>query len=314
MRVLLRNAGKRFLFRSRLHKLSHSKDNFHILAYHMIAEHPNGFYPETSYEAFARQIEYLKRNYNVLSLEEIVRRASQMKSVRRCVAVTFDDGFRDNYEKAYPVLKQLQLPATIFLTTGCIEKAEIPWFIRFRSLFLNTRKDRLEIELGGGVEAFSMPGRNERLAVSDRVMGYLQTCSNERRISILELLPSLLGIAPAREMTSPMLTWDQIREMSGNGISFGAHTVTHPVLSRINPNSLLCEIQSSRDTIENKARCPVKTFAYPFGRKEHYPRETPSLLRCLGFLCAVTTEPGVNSSASDPYELKRSGPWELSLL
>jgi peptidoglycan/xylan/chitin deacetylase (PgdA/CDA1 family) len=108
-----------------------------------------------------------------------------------------------------------------------------------------------------------------------------------------------------------MLSWEQVREMGRHGISFGAHTVTHPVLSRVDTDILRFEIETSRVEIEDKAALPVKTFAYPFGRKQHYPQSAPIILKSLGFACAVTTEPGSNGSDSKLYELKRSAPWDL---
>ena len=84
----------------------------------MIVDEPNGFYPETSTSDFEKQIFHLAKNYKIISLDKIVDRIKNRRSLRRCVAITFDDGFRDNYEIAYPILKKYNVPATIFLTTG----------------------------------------------------------------------------------------------------------------------------------------------------------------------------------------------------
>jgi len=110
----------------------------------MIVDKTNGFYPETSTSDFEKQIAHLARNYKIISLDEIVDRVKTKKSLRRCVAITFDDGFRDNYEKAYPILKKYNVPATIFLLTGCIQNGEAPWFIRFRHVFMKTQKEHFQ--------------------------------------------------------------------------------------------------------------------------------------------------------------------------
>lgn len=310
----LKSALKRFAFHCRLYKVRFLLNEFHILAYHMISDSPNGFYPEVSTRNFERQINHLKRNYHIISLEEIAERIRTGRTVRRCAAITFDDGFRDNYEKAYPILRRHQIPATIFLTTGCIDTGTLPWFIWFRFLFKNAARKRVNIELEGQTLSFSLEGPPEKRTASDQIMRYLQCCPDQERLSILNELPSMLGVESADSPRSLMLTWDQIREMSRSGINFGAHTITHPVLSRISPEMIRYEIEGSKTAIEEHIGRPVKTFAYPFGRKQHYPSDTPLLLRDLGFECAVTTEPGGNSGSDSVYELKRSGPWEISLV
>ncbi len=302
------------LLRSRLPRLTHLRNEFHILAYHMISDAPNGFFPEISLRNFVRQIQFLRSNYNVLPLEEIIGRLSRQESVRNCVAVTFDDGFRDNYEKAYPVLKKYGVPATIFLTTGFIEKGETPWFIKLRSVFMRTPKSRVDIDLGKQTVPLSLRTAAEKRAASDTVMHYLRTCPDRERLTILPTLPLLLGVDPSSTLEPQMLTWAQVNEMSQNGIQFGAHTVTHPVLSQVDAEVLQKEIADSKTMIEERTGRAVKSFAYPFGRTTHYPREAPALLKQLGFACAVTTEPGTNGLHAAPYELRRSLPWEVRWL
>jgi len=305
---------KKLVFGSRLHRLRFFRNECYILAYHMISDEPNGFFPESSLETFTKQIKYLIKNYRVLPLVEIAQRISGGKSVRRCAAVTFDDGFRDNYEKAFPILKQLEVPATIFLTTGFVESGQSPWFIEFRYLFMQTPKRHLEIELAGQTQSFSLANPLEKRSASDMLMNYMQSCPNEERLSILRHLPSILDVDLTDRLQSLMLTWDQIREMSQNGISFGAHTVTHPVLTRISPETLRREVSGSKATIEEKTGLSANVFAYPFGKRKHYPRSAPMILKDLGFLCAVTTEPGANSANTPIYELKRSHPMEMSFV
>jgi peptidoglycan/xylan/chitin deacetylase (PgdA/CDA1 family) len=297
-----------------LYKLRHILNDCYILVFHMISEEPNGFFPENSLHGYTKQLEYLRKNYDVISLEEVAKRISCGRSVRRCAAITFDDGFRDNYHRAYPLLKKFQVPATIFLTPDYIEKGEAPWFVKFRHYFMNTSKNRLELELGGQIASFSLRDPSEKRNASDKLMGYLQACPNEERLAILKDLPSLLAVDSARELQGLMLTWDQIREMSKNGIHFGAHTMTHPVLSQIGPEIMRYEIGASKEIIAEKIDRPINTFAYPFGRKDHYPPNAPKLLKELGFTCAVTTIPGTNSLNTHIYELKRSFPWEMAFI
>lgn len=300
-----------FLYKCKLHKLPLWNNKVYILAYHMISDKPNGFFPENSVADFLRQIKYLKKNYKIVNLEEIPQLLFKRNGPGRCVALTFDDGFKDNYLKAYTILKEYHIPATIFLTTGYIDKGEAPWFINFRSLFMHTRKERLEINLGAKLVVFSLKSLQQKRSASDCIMKHLQACSNDERLAMLDRLPSLLSIDSPFQSGPLMLSWKEIKEMSNYGITFGSHTVNHPVLSQIDNDLLRSEIACSKTVIENNIGKPVKTFAYPFGKKEHFPKHTSILLKELGFTCAVTTEPGANTSGTDIYQLKRSAPWEF---
>jgi peptidoglycan/xylan/chitin deacetylase (PgdA/CDA1 family) len=280
----------------------------------MIVNEPNGFYPQTSTRDFEKQIAHLARNYKVISLDEIVERVKKRNSLRSCVAITFDDGFRDNYENAYPILKKYNVPATIFLTTGYIEDGTAPWFIKLRYIFMKTEKNRFQFSLNDKTISLPMRTREEKFAASDRAMACLKACPDEERLALLDRLCEELEINDFRELNNLMLTWDQVKEMSENGISFGAHTVSHPVLSRIPMEKAEKEIRESKKTIEEKVGKSVASFAYPFGKKAQYSPAMFDMLSELGFKCAVTCENGVNDLDTNLFELRRSSPWEVTVL
>jgi hypothetical protein len=153
-----------------------------------------------------------------------------------------------------------------------------------------------------------------RKIASDQAMTALQECPGREREELFHQFAEALGINPLESAKGMMLTWEQIRKMSADQISFGAHTVTHPVLSRLDPAAIEDEISRSKKHIEMETGKAVKAFAYPFGKTRHFTPETPTILKRLGFLCAVTTERGTNTFQTDPYQLRRSNPWPLSLV
>jgi peptidoglycan/xylan/chitin deacetylase (PgdA/CDA1 family) len=277
----------------------------------MIVNEPNGFYPQTSTRDFEKQIAHLARNYKVISLDEIVERVKNRGSLRRCVAITFDDGFRDNYENAYPILKKYNVPATIFLTTGYIEDGTAPWFIKLRYIFMRTKKTHFQLRVNDASISLPMRTRQEKFAASDRAMACLKDCPDKERLPMLDRLCEELGVADFEELNDLMLTWDQIKEMSENGISFGAHTVSHPVLSRISLEMANKEIKASMETIQISINRPVTTFAYPFGKKSNYNNDVFQVLNELGFKCAVTTNIAPNTLDTELYELNRYFPWDV---
>ena len=280
----------------------------------MIVDEPNGFYPETSTVHFEKQIVHLAKNYKIISLDEIVKRVIKKRSLRRCIAITFDDGFRDNYENAYPILKRYNVPATIFLTTGYIENRTAPWFIKLRYIFMKTEQTHFELSHKGTTISCPMRTRNEKFAASGKAMTYLKNCPDEERLPLLDRLCEELELNECQGLDNLMLTWDQIKEMARHGISFGAHTVNHPILSRISIEMAKKEIQESKRTIEAIIGKPVTIFAYPFGKKSQYTPQIFPILQELQFKCAVTTESKSNTHSINLFELNRPVPWEFPVL
>ena len=110
-----------------------------------------------------------------------------------------------------------------------------------------------------------------------------------------------------------MLSWEEINEMAKNGISFGAHTVNHPILSNVPLSVAERELHESKNVIEAKTGRQVSVFAYPFGKKEHYNQTLYPLLKRLNFTCAVTTVESSNRHGVNLFSLSRNYPWELFL-
>ena len=280
----------------------------------MIVDEPNGFYPETSTRDFEKQIVHLARNYRVVSLDEIVDRVKNRRPLRRCVAITFDDGFRDNYENAYPILRKYNVPATIFLTTGYIDSGTAPWFIKLRYIFMQTTKTHFNLSHNGAIISHPMNTKDEKFAASDRAMAYLKDCHDQDRLPLIDRLCEELKVNDFQGLDNLMLTWNQIKKMAENSISFGAHTVNHPILSRTSMEIAAREIQESKRMIEEKIGKPVSSFAYPFGKKSQYSSAIFPILIKHGFKYAVTTEQYPNHSDTSLFELSRTEPWELALL
>lgn len=308
----LKGKAIRLILKSGIFRLAACQNAYHILPYHMIADDPDPFYPQISKNRFERQIAQLAKHYTVMPLDALVEKARAGESVRRHAAITFDDGFRDNFDIALPILEKYGMSATIFLITGNIESQKAPWFIRFRYLFRETNKDRIDISLNGNRFSDEMRTPIQKKAVSDRIMSYFKTCPDTERLEILEELENRLGPVPdSPKLENIMLTWDHVKTMAERGIRFGAHTVRHPVMSRVPLPEAAREISDSKKMIESAVGIRVNTFAYPFGRKEQFTPELFALLEQEGFVCAVSTELGYNSPEEERFALRRNMPWDV---
>lgn len=284
----------------------HPSDSFLILIYHRVAE-PRPFTLEAvAPQAFQRQMRYLARHFQILPLADIVERVRTGAPIPpRSLAITFDDGYEDNYTHAFPVLRALGLPATIFLTTGWIDTDEIPWFDRVLHAF--GRSTAESIALPGETGRVPLGEGASRQALAIRALyALMRIPDTERRTAqeslIAELVPGDKGPIKA------MLQWTQIREMASAGMTFGAHTVTHPILSRLSEGEARRELSDSKRRIEEETQSPVSLLAYPVGRAMDYSPEVLRITQELGFTAAVTTTSGVNVRGDDLFLLRRVKP------
>lgn len=152
----------------------------------------------------------------------------------------------------------------------------------------------------------------DRKNASDKVMAFLQTCKNEERLEYLQKIYEKLGMDSKTKFTGLMLDWKNIKEMSNNGITFGAHTHTHPILSSLDLKDAEKEILVSKTIIEERLGCSVTEFAYPVGRDMHFSKELFPFLKRHGFTYAVTTSKNKITHKTEPYALSRPYPWELA--
>jgi peptidoglycan/xylan/chitin deacetylase (PgdA/CDA1 family) len=225
------------------------------------------------------------------------------------VAVTFDDGYRDNFTCAFPILKQFGIPATIYLATGYIGSGQMPWYDRVRLAFKLTTHSRFSMsELGG--PSGKLDEIASRLRTMEQTLSWLRSIADSERQSSLTQVCQNLGVPCDLNLPNQMLRWEDIRLMTSDNINFGAHTVMHPVLSRIPASELKREVEGSKRMIENKLQLPVTHFAYPFGQSQDFNALAKDAVRTAGFKTAVTAIWGLNEPKDDPLELKRFTPWE----
>jgi peptidoglycan/xylan/chitin deacetylase (PgdA/CDA1 family)/CelD/BcsL family acetyltransferase involved in cellulose biosynthesis len=279
-----------------------------IFLYHRVNDDRDPFLPSLPVEEFRRQMEYIARNFQVVTLNDIAEGRIANEKSKYSVAITFDDGYRDNFTSAFPILKDLGIPATIYLATGYVGTSKIPWYDQICLAFKLTMRTQFQLSKTNA-PAGSMATPAERLALLDRVLDWLREVDDEARRQAMPEIFRALGVPSSLTLPNYMLGWDEIKQMKAHNIEFGAHTVNHPVLSRISGRQLQEEISASRKTIEQKLKTEVQHFAYPFGRNAHFSNEAKHFIEQCGFKTAVTTEFGFNAPGDDLHALKRFTPW-----
>jgi len=264
-------------------------NRFLVLGYHRVNDDGHPFFCGTPTRMFRAQMELVRRYFSVQPLDALVAGDAPPNAI----AITFDDGYRDNYTNAFPILRELGLPATIFLVTGAVDANQLIWHDRIFDAFHRTR--------------VPIPDKHQELA---SVLGEVRGVGPEERSELISRLLERLGVDSSEsDVGWDKLTWDDVREMAAAGIRFGAHTLDHPILSHVSPEEARRQVKGSKEKIESELGCEVTSFAYPNGRPVDFDATTKQILRKEGFLSAVTTVSGSNDASSDPFELRRVGFW-----
>jgi peptidoglycan/xylan/chitin deacetylase (PgdA/CDA1 family) len=272
-----------------------------VLTYH-------NFQPSGT-EAFEKQCEHIRHYYNPVSLDEVAAYVRDGKALpRNSVALTVDDGYRDFYLHAYPVLRRHQIPATVFLMTNFLDRREWPWWDRLRYAFLQAKVDSILLRVGELEQArYTLRDPASRVAAFERTAEELKAVPNAARLDFIARLPETFGIDMPSDPPAEIepMKWDEVREMASNGISFGAHTKSHPILASIGDEQLREEIEGSKQRIQDELGWPPAHFCYPNGRAADITDRVRSAVEQAQFSTAVSTESGWNEPGSDPYMLKR---------
>ncbi|HKF04028.1 MAG TPA: GNAT family N-acetyltransferase [Candidatus Sulfotelmatobacter sp.] len=275
-----------------------------IFRYHRVNDHQDPFFEALPVSRFRAQMEYLIKHFHVVTLDELVGGEMPCNDETCSVAITFDDGYRDNFVHAFPILKELGIPATIFLTTGYIETGRLPWYDQVRLSFKLTSKQQFSFSAVGDLRA-DLSSNAARLKAMRQTLSWLRMTTDTNRLCLLPELFKNLRVSGELNLPGTMLEWDEIRKMNRENISFGAHTITHPVLGGLSVRRLEEEILGSKKEVEDRLQASVRHFAYPFGKHVDFDGDAKTIVRAAGFLTAVTTISGVNRPGQDPLELKR---------
>jgi peptidoglycan/xylan/chitin deacetylase (PgdA/CDA1 family) len=258
---------------------------------------------------FAAQLRFLQYAYTPMPLAAIVEAIAQGAAPPAgAVAVTLDDGYADNYHHAFPVLRALAFPATVYVATDPIDDGPALWTSELRAAVLVSRATTLRVEIGGG-HVFALDDSQARQRAIKELTNVLVPVDAALRRRILATIRHDLGVNGALDLAGVMLTSAQIREMHHGGITIGAHTETHSNMTLVTPEQARNEIAGSRERLEAIIGAAVPDFAYPNtgGRYPHFNQTVAAVVRDVGFRSGVTSRPGVVVAESDRFVLPRVG-------
>lgn len=285
-----------------------------ILIFHRVRPEPDWLCPfEIDARQFDRICRWLASWFNVLPLDRAVKLRAEGCLPERALAITFDDGYADNFQIAMPILQRYRLCSTFFIATGFVDGG-IMWNDILIESVRQTRLGVLNLsEVDGGP-----PGRilladhTQKRAALDTVIQRLKYLAPEARLAATARFARLLSAHPPGDL---MLRSDEIKALHRGGMQIGAHTINHPILAGATCAVIETEMAGSRDMLAALTGERIGLFAYPNGKPgTDYDKRAVDVARRLGFDAAVSTVPGVAVPDSDCHELPRFTPWERDRL
>ncbi len=284
------------------------KPGLYCFNYHRIGESektqfdPNVF--SCTREMFEKHLIFYKSNFEVITIDQLIKLTSTGKALSKCyLLITFDDGYIDNYEEAFPLLKKHHLPATFFVSTNYIENSIIPWWDEvaymikqcdMESIILPCSKNEIMIDK----KNIDLCLRNILFEIKSNrhipIESVLNTLREQTKVNVHELNYRLF------------MNWSMLLEMVNAGMNIGSHSQSHKVLSSLSLVKQMEEVKNSKKIIEQKLDIEVKSFAYPEGGVSSYNQNSVDLIKKSGYKLGFNFIAGINSDiVNSGYTLNR---------
>ncbi len=277
-----------------------------IINYHRILESADPLLvADPDVATFRWQMKVLADCFNVLPLDQAMDGLTRGQLPPRAVCITFDDGYRSTHDLALPVLREFGLPATVFVATGFVGEGNM-WNDYILEAVRVMQGERLDLA-ALGLGSFPLTPLSARLESIERLTEQAKYLPPAQRQALIEHLTGSASLSGA----SLMVDRAMVRALATQGIEIGAHTISHPILLKLDDADALHEMVESKRVLEQILQKEVRYFAYPNGKEGlDFDARHVSMARQAGFAAAFTTAMGAACGADDRYALPRSRPWD----
>lgn len=272
-----------------------------ILMYHRLSakDEPGKIHVDQ----FRKQMRLIKRHFHPMNLTELLEAHEQGNVPNHAVVVTFDDGYADFAEYAFPIMQEEGIPSTLFITTGFVNGDLWLWPDQLRYL-VNHTETVGPVEIPGLSTPIDIQANKEKAwnAIAD----YCLTIPNKQKVQLIDSLFNSLKVDTCFE-TPPeykALSWSQVRDMCGKGLDLGSHSYSHPILTLLDPNELKYELTTSKQLIKNNLSFEPTLFCYPNGQYFDFDDNVKKEIRQAGYKVGVAAFPGTRP-LEDIWEIKR---------
>tara|TARA_B110000211_G_scaffold228687_1_gene285287 strand:+ start:498 stop:1508 length:1011 start_codon:yes stop_codon:yes gene_type:complete len=271
--------------------------NYHRIGEASLTEYdPNVFSCNEAH--FAEHMQYIKKCFTIVTLEDLPVIFKGKITDKRYALITFDDGYIDNYTKAFPILLKSEISATFFLATNFMNNAEIPWWDKIAYLVRHAEVD--EIKLNNWPDRITLSKEDVPTSIR-KVLDVVKINNGSTIEEILIELHQKLQTPNSKlcDQEPLFMTWDMAREMSAAGMEFGSQTCSHRILSHLSIEEQDYEAKTSKVLIEKELNTNIKAFAYPVGGKDSFTAETVKIIKkyyqvSFSFISGINTSKQLN--------------------
>ncbi|HEX3936152.1 MAG TPA: polysaccharide deacetylase family protein [Xanthobacteraceae bacterium] len=269
-----------------------------LTLHHVRPPRPDRFQPNRLLEVtprfLTRVVRTLRRSgFDFLSLDEMHHRMTERDFSRRFVCLTFDDGYRDTLQWAYPILKDAEVPFAVYVPTSFPDRLGELWWLALEAVI--ARNDRIGLAIDGRDRKFDCRTVAEKRALYDELYWWLRSRSTEAELrEVVRNLAAFYHVDIAAFCNELCMSWSELAELAADPlVTIGAHTVTHPMLAKLTRDAVRSEMDLSRSVIEAALALRPQHLSYPFGDRTSAAAREFEIAAELGFKTAVTTRPGV---------------------
>lgn len=292
---------------------SYARNRLLVLAYHGVRpdDSPADVDPQRKHvraSRFSEQMAFLKeRGYCFVDADALRRIAATRRLPGSpAVAVTFDDGYRNTYTEAFPILRELKIPAFFYLVTECVNNGSFLWMDRLEHAVLTAQCDHITVRMNGMDERVILDSPPARSLSEVRLREYCKRLDPiQRRACLTSVFEQLEHSDQRMPGLYRPLSWAEVQEMHASGCEFGSHTTSHTILSILDEHAAHREVAESRDAIDAHLPGRCDTFTYPNGRIGDFNDMTRRVLARAGFTAAFTAVEGLHRPAADPLRITR---------
>ena len=290
------------------------KPRLTILLYHGVTAHrsvgvENYSGKHIGKSEFESQMSFLRERNLAVSLTEVLNRYEQGKFFDRDqVAVTFDDGFRNNATVAAPILERHGIPAIFYVSTGMIGSSRMFWVDQIEDLINRSEKSEICVLLGDKRKLFSLSTNHKKVFAIEEIKSFCKRASDSDKNQVIAALALETGVSPsiASSPNSATMSWNDVRALDRSPLFLiGGHSIYHRILSRLPEDEMHREIDGSLQTLERELAHPVIHYAYPEGQAEHYNESVIAHLKNKGIRCCPSAIFGRNGADESLFHLRR---------
>jgi peptidoglycan/xylan/chitin deacetylase (PgdA/CDA1 family) len=283
-----------------------------ILSYHSIQDRPEQYANTIGCDCihatsiFEWQMELIARRFSAVSMDDIWRFLKGEKNLPpRAVAITFDDGFKDNVRVAAPILNRFGIPGTFYVLIGSVDQSKAPWYCLLRHAFFTSRNSKWTDPFSGTIHDLTDSEAREGAFVN--AVGVCAKSGAPAREELVQDVVRSLEREPFPNESDLMMNWDDARSLAKSGHVVGSHTMTHPNVAHISVEDARNELNESKLKLEEELGERVKHFSYPHpALNPQWNETTLKITEELGYATAVTTTSGAVRADARPLAIPRT--------